>query len=103
MEILQKGGGKGTLSSRIEKSIEKHLKQRNSKFIMINLKIKDYKISNKMMTYNNKTMKLSEWISYLKRTKISIEEEDKIVKQVSLVSNNYLKHEDILDYIFPQI
>jgi len=103
LEILQKGGGTGSMSSRIEQSAIKILKNRNSKFIAITRRIEGYKLENKNMMYREKTMPIHKVIAHLKRSHLPIEEEDLVIRDISLICNAHLKHEDHSDYIFPQI
>ena len=103
IKILEKGGGQGTLSERIEREAANILDDEDSPFVLVERRIKQEKLENKNMTYNEKTKKISYWLGMLKKPSTTHKEKKAIMKNMAKIYNKYSQHNDNTDYVFPRV
>ena len=102
IKILEKGGGQGTLSERVEREAVNILDDKDSPFVSAERRIKQDGLENKNMTYNKKTKKISDWLGVVKKPATTPEEKIAIVKNIAKVCNKHSQHNDGTDYVFPR-
>ena len=100
IRTLKKGGGKGTLSARIEGAATVILDDENSPFVLFERRIRQEKLEYQNMTHAGSTAEISEWLAAAKK-ETSVEERAVILKKVAAVCNKYMQHRDSTDYVFP--
>ena len=100
IRTLKKGGGKGTLSARIEETATVILDDENSPFVLFERRIRNEELECENMAHAGSTAEISEWLAVAKK-ETSVEERIVILKKIAVVCNKYMQHRDSTDYVFP--